>query len=171
MIDIEAYRQRIGCYQPLSSKRRVKDDKSFRSSLKLYKYRYKHCMEDDLVLGPSLGQTLGYLAYMYYILIFTVLALNIILHTNDVQCLCATELLPSFLSNDHNVGLPSIAIIHVRLGYFIIMAYFMKKAIRSHSDLTSYDTDKNLHLPAYFLAAIHLRYGKLLHHFSFSYCL
>ena len=128
MIDITTYRQRIGGYSP-SCKRYAIMDKSHRVSLKLNRNKFCSCgfyIRGGLRLSPNgfvtwcettnfstddnVGLKLGHLMYVYLMLLFLFFASNVLLSEHYMlNCCKFFEMLPNFLSNYNNLGLPSVA--------------------------------------------------------------
>ena len=179
MIDIDSYRWRIGCYHPGKKCNLGGTDK-----YKMSRNKFRSCgfyIRGGLGLSPSgsitwyetidfracdnVGLKLGHLMYIYYMLLFIFSASNVLLSNHYMlNCFNFVGMLPSFLSDYNNFGLPSVANVYVRLGYFIILSHFLNKFVRGHSPLHH----KALHHKA--LVLIQQDYGRYLLFFWFFFC-
>ena len=157
MIDINTYRLRIGSYSPGSSKNFKAAQIELLSDSKHFKRKFSSggfYIRGGVGLSPSgvitcfetlefralenMDLTLGHLVYIYYILLL-VLSISCILLSDQCEYFYSSDVLPSFLSNYYNFGLPSVAMVHVRLAYFVFLSYLLNNFVRGQSPLQSKD--------------------------------
>ena len=137
MIDLSTYRSRIGCYNPgkCSNKKATFYGHMFNgqyffslnSRIRL-KLPFKFYNTD-----PTLSVKAGYILCLYFILLFSLLSLNII---SGINFQVFSRVLPSYISSYTNFGLPNLSTVHVRLSYFVFLSFVLNKYVRGLSPLS-----------------------------------
>ena len=147
MIDIDSYRQRIGCYNVNARKRKhfvgdavpnLQHDIDFciKDSLRVISDGRVILCSVNFNTRDNVSFRFGLLYYTYYIMCVILLSSNILLSNHYMlNRFNFVEMLPNFLSDYNNFGLPSVATVYVRLAYFVILSYFLNKFVRGHSPL------------------------------------
>ncbi len=129
MIDICLYRLRIGCYNP-TSKQHSKINKLCKKSLKLNMSKFCSGNLD----GVGVDITLGYLVYIYYILLLIVSIPCILLNLRyDGSSLRFDEVPPGYHGINNTFDLLGVALCHIRLAYFVILSYLFINSARGKS--------------------------------------
>ena len=78
------------------------------------------------------GVQLGHIIYTYYILFCVFLVSNMIMGTHFEYF---SGVLPSFISNYSNFGIPDGSIVYVRLAYFVLLSFCLNTLVRGQSPL------------------------------------
>jgi endonuclease/exonuclease/phosphatase family metal-dependent hydrolase len=116
MVDINTYRQRIGCYNP-NKKHRLSGTGNVNV----------HDIGSFINNKSNVSLKLGYILYLYYILIIFWMSSIMILSFNNVTSLPQLGLdrvLPSYFCFNN------IALIHLRIAFFVLVSYVLQKSAR-----------------------------------------
>ena len=158
MVDINMYRMRIGCYLPggKGSNKILNDQgvnnidfkRRFRSGffciqggLKFDIYGTIRCTRaTEFHACDGVIQALGHLVYIYYIL-FVIFSLSCIMLNTRYD---SSDVFPSYLHTYPFSGLPGVAMIQIRLGFFVLLSYILNKLVRGQSPLNYKSKDRPL---------------------------
>ena len=145
MIDINTYRRRIGCFNPAGIKSKNALDGQGPDDINFYVRRGLSLkfgfitVENNIlfcVRGNGSNLKLGLLSYyLYYILYLIFISSNIML---SEHFLSSCGMLPNFISNYNNFGLPNVSTIYVRLAFFAIICFVMNNFVRGHGPLSKF---------------------------------
>jgi hypothetical protein len=126
MIDIYRYRMRIGCYNKSSNTNRRK-----------YKSGGCHFNVEYLGHGYNLPcLKIIFLFYILFILYLSVFIMSVVINHTVVTHHGLKGPLPSSIQLTFSYcGLPSVALVHIRIAYFIFMSYLLNRFIRGQGPL------------------------------------